>query len=225
MTFYHGSKVDNIDKLKSIVGEFDNNGGVFISPSLSFAKSWGKYIYQVELLTDKIFDYDNEIHKRMYSDKIYEYVQLLNITKDDIYEYIYSKSRLSYIFSKIEPKFKDYCDEFVERNLKGSVRANDEFGEPIDFWETPEQYATEMLYKYPTKNINLIISINKRILYRDYYSIETNDSWIGKLGFDGAYIYEGGERNIQVYNSDNINIIGKINERIIRFGNFIYKNI
>jgi len=221
MTYYHGSKADNIDKLKGIVGEFDNNGGVFISPSLVFAKSWGRYVYEVELLTNNIFDFDNEEHKKMYSDKVYEYVQSLGVSKEDIYNFIFGKSNLSSLFSKIEPKFKDYCEEFNRRKIKGTVRAKDEFGEPIDFWETPEQYAIELLHKYPTKNINLIKTINKRMLYRDYYSIETNDAWINKLGFDGAYIYEGGTKNIQIYNSDSIKIIGKINERIIRFNKFI----
>lgn len=62
--YYHGSNKGDLTKLKHIVGEFDNMGGVFISPSYEFASKNGKHIYEVKLLTDNIFDIRK---KRRYS--------------------------------------------------------------------------------------------------------------------------------------------------------------
>ena len=224
MKYYHGSKTDNIKKLKGVVGEFDNNGGIFISTSLRFAKSWGKYIYEVELLTNNIFDYDNKEHREKYSNSIYIDYDLskLNLAQDDVYKLLFEHVDYKTLYSKAEPeKYKKEYDCFFKNKLKGKVRARDEFNEPIDYWKTPDQYAIEMLNKYPTKKIDIIEHlIRAKRLFKDYLSIEKNDSTISKLGFEGAYIWEGGAKNIQVYNPDNIRIIGKINERIIRFNNF-----
>lgn len=119
--------------------------------------------------------------------------------------------KLSLLFSKYNKNtYKMYSDMFTERKLKGTVRSKDEFGEP-DYWENANQYAIEMMMKYPDKITSSIYSIiRKYSLFQDYHSIEKLDSIIKKSGFNGAYVFEKKITNIQVYVQDNIKIVKQL---------------
>ena len=214
--YYHGSSKSDLTKLKHIVGEFDNMGGVFISPSYEFASKFGKHIYEVKLLTDNIFDIrkkEDIIKLAKYIHSNIDLVKTSGIQLDDLIKIINGGNiKLSSLFSKYNRNtYKMYSDMFTERKLKGTIRSKDDFREPYDYWENANQYAIEMMMEYPDKITSSLYEISRKYsLYQDYHSIEKLDSVIKKSDFDGAYVFEKKIPNIQVYDVDNIEIVKQL---------------
>jgi hypothetical protein len=174
--WYHGTDKEFIEP-KIFVGEFGNMGGFFLTKSINFAKRWGKYIKKFKLKSNiKIFDFDNEDDFMLYAEEVAKKIKLPNIG-------ILHYAVLLNGYTDVEGL------EYVMRTIYPDLKTN-VFNIIMD----------DMGNKYD--KIQYII--RKKRLYRDYKSIEENDKTIMDAGFDGAFVWENKNRNLQIFNLNKI---------------------
>ena len=204
--WFHGTNKE-FEKPNLVVGEFDNMGGFFLTKNINFAKGFAKgnnkiiKAYEVNPNAN-IFDFiENKNHLLQYAKQIKKETEAPTSTKFDIEypipTYMTVEDYASILDTTIgSNQLFNNAYKFIRKaypNIKGSDE--DIYNTVLDD------------YHYD----KLVLIMRRKQLYKDYLSIEKNDVSIKRAGFDGAYVYEDNIKNLQIYNLDVIENIGKTN--------------